>query len=411
MTIEAPPSPARQDQPAAVAPPAGQPSALPSRVAGWSVRPVSAGLWLSAAGREAPAEVRALEAEPDRLSLIIEAAGPDQRTDKLLAELLPALSSSAPRLRLVLPAAAARYASAARSYGVDLIVAEAQVAITPWGCAVVRPAGPEAGGGLPQWRRFLPSGDQQAAGWTAPAAAWERGLDEVQAAAAAQGMTVRRVPAGLALGRAEVAAGSAPPEAVWPDADRVTIVVSDEGPVPDVLAALGRLLPLLPLGSTDGVRLYWPRAAAGQAAAGLSELAAEVGADLIAPAGDLAVTGCGAVTYSQSGAAPWLRYGRGEVEVLGSLYPSRPGSAGWPRRTWTACPTTWLSSTRRPGCASAAPASPAPAWRRPRAAFSPTGPRSPSSLPATPVTLSPGRPSSPCSTGCRRRSRGPSGCC
>jgi len=146
MTIEAPPSPARQDQPAAVAAPAGQPPALPSRVAGWSVRPVSAGLWLSAAGREAPAEVRALEAEPDRLSLIIEAAGPDQRTDKLLAELLPALSSSAPRLRLVLPAAAARYASAARSYGVDLIVAEAQVAITPWGCAVVRPAGPEAGG-------------------------------------------------------------------------------------------------------------------------------------------------------------------------------------------------------------------------------------------------------------------------
>jgi hypothetical protein len=321
MTIEAPPSPARQDQPAAVAAPAGQPPALPSRVAGWSVRPVSAGLWLSAAGREAPAEVRALEAEPDRLSLIIEAAGPDQRTDKLLAELLPALSSSAPRLRLVLPAAAARYASAARSYGVDLIVAEAQVAITPWGCAVVRPAGPEAGGGLPQWRRFLPSGDQQAAGWTAPAAAWERGLDDAAAAAAAQGMTVRRVPAGLALGRAEVAAGSAPPEAVWPDADRVTIVVSDEGPAADVLSTLGRLLPLLPLGSTDGVRLYWPRAASGQAAAGLSELAAEVGADLIAPAGDLAVTGCGAVTYSQSGAAPWLRYRRGEVEVLGSLYP------------------------------------------------------------------------------------------
>ena len=191
MTIEAPPSPARHDDFTAGA---GQPSDLPSRIAGWSVTPVSAGLWLSAAGREAPAEVRALAAEPGRVSLVVDAAGPDQRTDKLLAQLLPALSPSASSLRLVLPAAAERYASAARSFGVDLIAAEAQVALVPSGRAVVRPAGPDARGGLPQWRRFLPSGDQQAAGSLAPSATWERGLDEVQAAAAAQHMTCLRVP-------------------------------------------------------------------------------------------------------------------------------------------------------------------------------------------------------------------------
>lgn len=327
MTIDAPPSPARHDEITAQAAGAGQPSAdqlgaLPSRIAGWSVTPVSAGLWLSAAGREAPAAVRALVAEPDRASLVVDAAGPDQRTDKLLAQLLPALSPSTPRLRLVLPAAADRYASAARSFGVDLIAAEAQVALTPGGRAVVRAAGPDDRGALPQWRRFLPSGDQQAAGSLAPSAAWERGLDEVQAAAAAQGVTGRRVPAGLALGQAGAAAGPALAYAVWPDADRVTIVIGDDAPAAEVLAALSRLLPLLSLSATDGVRLHWPRAAVGQAGARLQELAAEVGADLIAPAGDIAISGSGGVAYGQSGAAPWLRYGsQGDVQVLGSLYP------------------------------------------------------------------------------------------
>jgi hypothetical protein len=327
MTIDAPPSPARHDEITARAagagqPGAGQPGALPSRIAGWSVTPVSAGLWLSAAGREAPAAVRALAAEPDRASLVVDAAGPDQRTDQLLAQLLPALSPSTPRLRLVLPAAADRYASAARSFGVDLIAAEAQVALTPGGQAVVRAAGPDDRGALPQWRRFLPSGDQQAAGSLAPSAAWERGLDEVQATAAAQGVTGRRVPAGLAVGPASVPAGPAAAYAVWPDADRVTIVIGDDAPAAEVLAALSRLLPLLPLSATDGVRLYWPRGAVGPAGARLQELAAQVGADLIAPAGDIAISGFGGVAHGQAGAVPWLRYGsQGEVQVLGSLYP------------------------------------------------------------------------------------------
>jgi hypothetical protein len=324
MTIDAPPSPAHHDESGAGPAEAGQLGRMPSRMAGWSVTPVGAGLWLSAAGREAPAEVQALAAEPGRVSLVVDAAGPDPRTDNLLALLVPALSPSAPSLRLVLPAAADRYASMAHSFGVDLIAAEAQVAIMPGGRAVVRPAGPDARGGLPQWRRFLPSGDQQAAGSLAPSAAWERGLDEAWAAAAAQGTTGRRVPAGLALalGQASAATGPALADAVWPDVDRVTIVVGDDAPAAEVLAALGRLLPLLPLSATDGVRLYWPRAAAGQAGGRLQELAAEVGADLIAPAGDVAVSGFGAVAYSQAGAAPWLRYSsQGEVEVLGSLYP------------------------------------------------------------------------------------------
>jgi hypothetical protein len=322
MTIDAPPSPVHHDESAAGAAGAGQLGRMPSRIAGFSVTPVRAGLWLSPAGRGAPAEVQALAAEPGRVSLVVDAAGPDQRTDNLLALLVPRLKPMAPGLRLILPAAADRYASVAQSFGVDLIVAEAQVAIMPGGRAVVRPAGPGTRGRLPQWRRFLPSGDQQAAGSLAPSAAWERGLDEVQAAAAAQGMTGRRVPAGLALGQASAAAGSALADAVWPDADRVTIVVGDDAPAAEVLAALGRLLPLLPLSATDGVRLYWPRAAAGQAGGRLQELAAEAGADLIAPAGDVCISGFGAVAYGQAGAAPWLRYSsQGEVQVLGSLYP------------------------------------------------------------------------------------------
>jgi len=293
MTIDAPPSPAQYDESAAGPAGAGQLGQMPSRIAGFSVTPVRAGLWLSPAGRQAPAEVQALAAEPGRTSLVVDAAGPDQRTDNLLALLVPGLKPRSRSLRLILPAAADRYASVAQSFGVDLIAAEAQVAIMPGGRAVVRPAGPSARGGLPQWRRFLTSGDQQPAGSLAPSAAWERGLDEVQAAAAAQGIAGRRVPAGLALGQASAAAGPALADAVWPDVDRVTIVVGDDAPAAEVLAALGRLLPLLPLSATDGVRLYWPRAAAGPAGERLPELAAEVGADLIAPAGDVAVSGFG----------------------------------------------------------------------------------------------------------------------
>ena len=109
---------------------------------------------------------------------------------------------------------------------------------------------------------------------------------------------------------------------MWPDADRVTIVVGDDAPAAEVLAVLGRLLPMLPLSATDGVRLYWPRAAVGQPGGRLQELATEVGTDLIAPAGDVAISGFGGVAHGQAGAAPWLRYGsQGEVRVLGSLYP------------------------------------------------------------------------------------------
>src|SRR5258708_2674603 len=76
-------------------------------------------------------------------------------------------------------------------------------------------------------------------------------------------------------------------DAVWPDPERVTIVADGSGPLGLQLDILARLLPLLPLGATDGVRLCWPRAGAGAAVPALQELAAIWSTDLIAPAADI----------------------------------------------------------------------------------------------------------------------------
>jgi hypothetical protein len=300
---------------------------LPHRVGEWSLTQVAAGMWLSPA-RAAPSDVAALRAEPGRASVIIDADGPDARTDDLLRALFPLLSTAGMvTLRLVLSAGAGRYAVAAsRAFGLDLIAAPDNVTITPYGYAVVRSADPVAAGPPPQWRRCLPAGSDDAAGILAPSPDWERPLAAGLAVDLGRRLAVRRVPAGIALEPPDPeAALAAAANSVWPDPERLTVVLAGAGPreMEMLRDGLGALLPRLPLPATDGVRLYWPRAGAGADGPELQELAARCGTDLIAPAADVSASGgFGGVCHGPGGAAPWLRFSRdGNVQVLGSLYP------------------------------------------------------------------------------------------
>jgi hypothetical protein len=264
------------------------------------------------------------------MNVVLAAAGPDERTDEVLSELLPALAGRVSTVRLVLSAAGERYAPAARASGLDVVAADGPVEVTSHGSAPggpsgpVGPAGPTAGR-LPQWRCYRADGGQAAVGLLAPSPPWERGLPPAGGLSA--GLWLRRVPAGLAIeavsddppGRAKLSA-----EDVWPDPQRVTIVV---GPgEPEALReALSALLPRLPLPATDGVRLYWPRSGAGASRKALLELARQHGTDLIAPVADLSPSGFGAVCHGPGGAAPWARLtSTGDVDLIGSLYPAPP---------------------------------------------------------------------------------------
>jgi hypothetical protein len=293
----------------------------------WSLTQVAAGLWLSPA-QDVPPDVAALPAEPGRASVIIDADGPDAGTDELLRTLFPVLSAAGlVTLRLVLSAGAGRYAAAAsRAFGLDLIAAPDDVTITPHGYAVVRSADPARAGPAPQWRRCLRAGSDDAAGILAPSPDWERPLTAGLAVDLGPHLALRRVPAGIALEPPDPqAALAAAANSVWPDPERLTVVLAGAGPreMEMLRDGLGALLPRLPLPATDGVRLYWPRAGAGVGAPVLQELAARCGTDLIAPAADVSASGgFGGVCHGPAGAAPWLRFTRdGNVVVLGSLYP------------------------------------------------------------------------------------------
>jgi hypothetical protein len=197
------------------------------------------------------------------------------------------------------------------------------------GPAVPDPArrGGSGQGGLPQWHRYLPDGQCLPAGVLYPSPAWEAALPASLPADLTRPATVRRVPAGLELelqGDIGQATG-----AVWPDPERLTIVVGRGGPPGALLDPLARLLAALPLAGTDGVRLYWPRAAAGSTGRAVRQLAVHCGTDLLAPAADLADSGgFGAVSHGPLGAAPWVRFtADGDTQALGSLYPV----PGWER--------------------------------------------------------------------------------
>jgi hypothetical protein len=304
---------------------------FPAAFGDWSLSRITAGVWLSAAAMTAPPDVRALPAEPGRFSVVVDAAGPGPRTDQLLDQLIPVLTwAGLGALRLVLPAGADRYAAAAaRGYGLDLIAAEAAITITPHGYALVRSAEPAISGALAQWRRCLPGGGRSAAGVLAPSPAWERGLAASLAVDLGHGATVRRVPAGLALSLPALDAGGPAAEfdraahAVWPDPERLCVVVNPAGPVQMLHDCLTTLLLWLPTGDTDGVRLCWPRAGVGAAGLAVQELARRCGADLIAPTADISDSGgCGGICHGPMGAAPWLRFTHeGDVQVMGALYP------------------------------------------------------------------------------------------
>lgn len=286
---------------------------------------IGAGLWLSDGAGQVPPEVIALQADPGRMTLVVAAPGPDQRTDELVEALFPLLAGQTTDVRLVLSGAADRYVAAARGSGLSLIAADDAVVITPYGYALVRPAGPGRGQ-LAQWRSYLADGGRAAAGVLSPSPRWEQDLPAVEVMVA--GAMVRRVPAGLAiLACPEDPVGAAGGElaqaadAVWPDPDRITIVAGPGEPAM-LRDALAELLPQLPLRATDGVRLYWPRAGAGPSRQELREVARRCGTDLIAPAADLRATAFGAVCCGPAGAAPWTRLtSAGDVKLTGSLLP------------------------------------------------------------------------------------------
>jgi len=298
---------------------------LPATIGGWSLTPVAAGWWLSDADRRPPAAVRALSAEPGRPSIVVDASEPDSRTDRLLADLFPVLSSAGlTRLRLVLSAAADRCGEpASRTHGIDLIAAEDAVVITPHGYALVRATVPGGRGDLPQWRRCLPTGGCTAAGVLAPSPTWEQRLAADLATDLDRHVKLHRVPAGVALGQPGRDDGLvSAARQVWPDPERLSIVVDAAAPGEETQENLANLLARLSPGHPTGIRLHWPRAGAGGSAAVVQELARRFGVDLIAPAADVSASGFGGMCHGPAGAAPWLQFGRdGDVDVLGSLYP------------------------------------------------------------------------------------------
>lgn len=298
---------------------------LPLAVAGWSLTRITAGWWLSVAGQPAPAVVSALVPEPERPVLVIDADGPDERTDRLLRELGSVLLlAGVTAVRLVL-SSAGRYARASSyAQGIDLITADGPVVVTPHGYALVRSAGPVTEGAPPQWSRRRPGGGCEPAGVLAPSPEWERELADVLAAAEpARGLLLHRVPAGLAItqpGRDAWLASVA--QQVWPDPERPTIVIDGTVPHETIHHHLAGLLSPLARYAAGGIRLHWPRAGVAGSAASLQQLAAELGVDLIVPAADVSACEFGGICHGPSGAAPWLQLGRdGSVTALGSLYP------------------------------------------------------------------------------------------
>jgi hypothetical protein len=303
----------------ASASPGGEP---PSAVGEWSLTPFAAGWWLSGQGRELPPAVRLLRPEPGRLGLVIDADGPDDRTDRLLSELSPVLSAARVRaVRLMLSSAVSRYATDEGLVpGIDLIMASGRVVITPHGYALVRGHGPAASGSA-QWCRRLADGQCRPTGMLAPSPEWESGLAAGMVAGLGPDLRLHRVPAGLALTGPGRDAWVASAGEMWPDPERPVIIVDRILPAELTRHALTGLLTRLAPLAEGGVRLCWPRAGT-RFGALLRDLAGQTGVDLIAPAADVSRHGFGGISRGPEGAAPWLLFGcDGNVSTLGSLYP------------------------------------------------------------------------------------------
>src|SRR5260370_235156 len=309
-----------------------RPAELPATIGGWSLTPVAAGWWLSDADRRPPAAVRALAAEPGRRSMVVDASEPDSRTDRLLADLFPVLSSAGlTRLRLVLSASADRCGEpASRTHGIDLIAAEDAVVITPHGYALVRATVPGGRGDLPQWRRCLPTGGCMAAGVLAPSPTWEQRLAADLATDLDRHVKLHRVPAGVALGQPGRDDGLvSAARQVWPDPERLSIVVDASAPGEETQENLANLLARLSPGYPAGSRLPWPRAGAGGSPPGAQELGRRFGVDLIAPASDVSASGCGG-RGPAGGGVSWGGAGPRAAGIpMGNSWPMPGGVRSW----------------------------------------------------------------------------------
>jgi hypothetical protein len=299
---------------------------------GWQTHPIRAGLWVSRHGR-IPSPVLGLAAEPDRVTVVVDAEGPDSETDQAVREVFAKLSTGGQSaVRLALPGGASRYGPAgSRAYGLDLIAAEGPLIVTPHAYALAAPADPGPGE-QPQWRRFLPGGGTIPAGLLGPSPAWEQELTASAPDRVGPGVAVHRVRSGLALltGHGAGSGQLAAAHRVWPDPERMTVVADGSGAQREVLSdALTALLLALPAAAAPSVRLWWPRAGADPNDPGLHEIARECGVGLVAPSADLAlVSACCGLCHGPGGAAPWFRFtGHPPAQPMEPLYPA----PGWQR--------------------------------------------------------------------------------
>ncbi len=306
---------------------------FPPAIGDWRLRQIPAGVWLSTRTGQIPLAVLDLAPEPLRVTVVVDAKGPGEQTDQALGQLFGWLSSAGlMSIRLVLAAGAGRYGSAAsRAYGFDVIAVDGPLMITPHRYALARSHSPDEPGTQPQWWRFLPAGETIPAGMLSPSPAWECGLAAGIPATAGDGVAVQRVPAGLALHLPSTnAARIADAHTVWPDPDRMTIVVEGSGQDKDLLlATVTALLLLLPEAAAHGVRLWWPRAGADPACPALHEVARRCGVELIAPAADVSLAeNCCGLCHGPVGAAPWVRFtGNPPGQPMSPLSPV----PGWQR--------------------------------------------------------------------------------
>jgi hypothetical protein len=300
---------------------------------GWQARQIPAGSWLSRRSGAVPPAVLALAREQDRVTIVVDSDAPGEDTDQAVREAFAGLAAAGQSaVRLVLPSGASRYGVAAsRAYGLDIIAADSALIFTPHGYLLA--ADPDRPGqeAQPQWWQFLPGGDRIPAGWLSPSPAWEHELAAGIPDRMAAVVVVHRVQAGLALHPPGTGAGqAAKARTVWPDPERLTVVVGGTGAQRELLLdALAGLLLALPGAAKPAVRLWWPRAGADPADPALHELARQCRVELIAPSADVsALAGYCGLCHGVGGAAPWVRFtGDPPGQPEGPLYPV----PGWQR--------------------------------------------------------------------------------